>query len=246
MFPYDAALLAAVQTVPQSVPEVVSTLQHIQSICDDGDGLKWFNGLYLDVTQAVQARVVARGFADPAWIASLDVHFARLYLSAVKGALSGHGAPACWQRLMESRHQQAVTRIQFALAGMNAHINHDLPAAIVATCQATGTSPAHGGVHYRDYTAVDSTLHSLVDEAKQMLQLRLPGDAIPEMSHLHDTIAAWNVDAARESAWQVSEHLWNIRSLPALASSVLNTVDGLTCVINKVLLVPVPLAAALA
>jgi hypothetical protein len=48
----------------------------------DGDGLKWFNWLYLQVTQAVEARVASGGFADPAWLAQLDVQFAHLYFSA--------------------------------------------------------------------------------------------------------------------------------------------------------------------
>jgi hypothetical protein len=54
------------------------------------------------------------------------------------------------------------------------------------------------------------------------------------------TLAAWNVSAARESAWQNSEHLWQFRTIPLLASSFMDMLDGLTTVINKVLLVPVP------
>jgi len=84
MFSYDPALLAAVQTTPQSINDVVQILQNIESICVDDDGLKWFNWLYLQVTQAIQARVAAGGFTDPAWLAQLDVQFAPLYFSALK------------------------------------------------------------------------------------------------------------------------------------------------------------------
>jgi hypothetical protein len=51
-FPYDPALTAAVQTPPQTVADVQQTMQTIDAICVDGDGLKWFNWLYLQVTQA--------------------------------------------------------------------------------------------------------------------------------------------------------------------------------------------------
>jgi len=39
-----------------------------------------------------------------------------------------------------------IEPIQFALAGMNAHINHDLPVAIVSTCTELASSPAAGTV----------------------------------------------------------------------------------------------------
>ena len=179
------------------------------------------------------------GFADPGWIATLDVQFARLYLSALKSSLSGQRTPGCWQVLMDRRNQSALARIQFALAGMNAHINHDLPEAVVSTCRDTGVTPTHGSNHYNDYTAIDSTLSNLVESAKQTLNFRLPGDALPPLSHLHDTIAAWKVDKARESAWQIAEHIWHVRSLPPLVASIVDTLDGLTTVINKALLAPV-------
>jgi hypothetical protein len=240
MFPYDATLLAAVQTTPQSIKDVLQILQTIDSTCVDDDGLKWFNWLYLQVTHAVEVRVTSGGFADPAWLAQLDVQFAPLYFSALKSSLSGQPTSTCWQVFFNSRNQAAIARIQFALAGINAHINHDLAEAIVATCQATGTTPDHGGAHYNDYTAVNSTLDSLIESARRTLNVRLPGGALPPVSHLEDTIAAWNVSAARESAWQNAEHLWQLRPLPLLASSFLDTLDGFTTVISKALLVPVP------
>lgn len=43
VFPYDPALISAVQTVPQSVADVLQVLQTIDTICAAGDGLKWFN-----------------------------------------------------------------------------------------------------------------------------------------------------------------------------------------------------------
>ena len=240
MFPYDAALLTAVQAAPQSIPDVLQTLRSIGAACADGDGLKWFNWLYLQVTQAVEARVAAGGFADPAWLAQLDVQFARLYFSALKSSLSGEDTPSCWQVLFDSRNHGAIARVQFAVAGINAHINHDLPEAIVATCQVTGTDPVSGGAHFSDYTALNSTLDSLIESAKVTLNVRLLGGTLPPISNLEDTIAAWNVSAARESAWQNAGHLWQLRAMPPLTQSFMDMLDGLTTVIGKALLVPVP------
>jgi hypothetical protein len=246
MFPYDPALLTAVATAPQTIPDVIQILENIESICIDGDGLKWFNWLYLQVTQAVEARVnltdptnPAR-FADPSWIAQLDVAFARYYLAAIQTSLSGAATPGCWQALFAVRNQPSIARIQFALAGMNAHINHDLPQAVVSTCKATDLPPQHVTTQYTDYTALNTTLDSLIEAAKITLRVRLLGDALPPVSTVDNTLAAWSVAAAREAAWNNAELLWHLGSdAPALAAALLGTLDGLTALASKTLLVPV-------
>jgi hypothetical protein len=239
MFPYDPTLVTAVRSTPQSVADVVQIMQAIETNCADGDGLKWFNWLYLEVTQAVEARVSAGEFGDPAWMAALDVRFARFYFDAIQTSLTGQATPGCWQTLFDQRNQPMIARIQFAMAGMNAHINHDLPQAIVAICQAAGVAPAHGSTHYNDYTALNATLDSLIDAAKQTLRVRLPGDALPPVSQLDDTLAAWSMSAAREAAWNNAELLWHLADAPQIANAFLNTLDGLTAVAGKTLLVPV-------
>jgi hypothetical protein len=243
MFPYDPALALAVQATPQSIPGVLQTMKTIDATCGDGDGLKWFNWLYLQVTTAVEARINGGGFADGAWLAELDVQFARFYFSALGNSLAGLPCPGCWRILFSSRNQPSVARIQFALAGINAHINHDLPEAIAATCQVRATVPQHGTAQYNDYTALNTTLDSLIETAKQALLVRLLGDPLPPVSHLEDTLAAWKVQAAREKAWVNAELLWRLKGSPGLAAGFMDTLDGLTTVAGKTLLVPVPQSA---
>jgi hypothetical protein len=240
MFPYDPTLLVAVGAVPNSVADVLAIMQTIEATCVDGDGLKWFNWLYLQVTGAVESRIASGGFADPAWLAELDVQFARLYFGALASSLSGQSAPDCWETLFQNRNQVQIARIQFALAGINAHINHDLPEAIVATCAATETVPQHGGTQYNDYTGLNTSLDSLIEAAKQTLHVRLLGDAVPPASQLENTLAAWSVSAARESAWNNAGILWHLRPEPGLSSAFMDSLDGLTSVASRTLLVPVP------
>ena len=196
--------------------DVLQILHSIDTICIDGDGLKWFNWMYLQVTQATAERVAAGGFTDAAWMTSLDVQFAKIYFSSVNSSLLGEETPGCWRVLLDNRDQCLVARVQFALAGINAHINHDLAQAIVRTCQSSGTTPDHGGTHYGDYTALNSTLDGLVESAKHTLQVRLLGDVLPPVSRLEDTIASWKLSAAREGAWLNGEHLWHLRASPLL------------------------------
>ena len=243
MSPYDPTLLAAVQTTPESIPDVVRILETLQATYADGDGLKWFNGLYLQVTQAVQARVNSGGFSGPAWMAVLDVRFARFYLDALRTSLASGAqgtTPGCWQAVFDQRDQTATARIQFALAGMNAHINHDLPQAVLALCQATSIPPKHATSQYNDFTALNTTLDSLVEAARTELHVRLLGDALPPVTHLEDTLAAWSMAAARESAWNNAELLWHLADVPPISTAFLGTLDGLTALAGKTLLVPVP------
>ena len=244
MFPYDAALLNAIESPVRSIPEVLAAMQAIDAALPEGDGLKWFNWLYLQVTQAVQARVSSGGFHDLAWLAALDVAFASLYFDALRNSLSGALAPGCWRALFAQRGNTDIARFQFALAGINAHINHDLPLAIDTTCGQTGTAPSHDSPQYADYTAVNSTLDSQIELARKTLMVRLLGDALPPVSHLEDTIGAWSVSAAREAAWTNAEILWEFRDAPLLYGRAMSVIDGLTTVAGKALLVPVPVAEA--
>jgi len=218
-------------------------MQAIDALLPEIDGLTWFNRLYLDVTKAVAARVAAREFQDPLWIADLDVRFAALYFSALSRWLAGASAPECWRALFERRSDAAIARIQFALAGVNAHINHDLAEAIVLTCVEAGGEPSHGSAHYADYVALNPTLDALIETAKRELLVRLPGIPLPAATHIEDTIAAWNIGAAREIAWTNAEVLWRLRGEKPLAQRYLDALDGTATLAGKALLVPTPIAA---
>ncbi|KHK98389.1 hypothetical protein LK09_05120 [Microbacterium mangrovi] len=240
MFAYDPQIAAAVAQRPDTIPEVLSVMRTVDGLTADGDGLKWFNGLYLTVTEAVHAQVSTSGLADPGFMAALDVEFAGLYFSALRGFLAGHPIPGCWQVLFAVRAQTRLTRIQCALAGMNAHINHDLALAIVSTSAAAGVTPDHDSGRYTDFTALNATLDGLIETAKKQLQLRLLGDEVPQLSVLEDTIAGWSMSAARENAWNNAEIAWRLRPVPLLTDRFEHGIDGVATVIGKALLVPLP------
>jgi hypothetical protein len=133
-----------------------------------------------------------------------------------------------------------ITRIQFALAGMNAHINHDLPQAVAATCRSAGIQPQHGSAQYSDFTSINGTLDALIATARRELRVRLLGDVLPPVSVLEDTLAAWSVSAARESAWNNAELLSSIGDATLLSTTFVSTLDGFATLAGKALLIPVP------
>jgi hypothetical protein len=240
MFPYDPDLLAAVQTTPQTIADVVAIMQAIDSHCINGDGLKWFNLLYMQVTQAVESRVNPNGFLNPAWMAALDVDFVGYYFRALETSLGGQSAPGCWQALFARRNQTELARIQFALAGMNAHINHDLPQAVLALCRADQIEPKHGTPQYTDFTALNSTLDGLIHQAEIDMHLRLLGDALPPVSDLDNKIAAWSLSTSREVAWDNAELLWRLADIPPAFNTFLASLDVTTALASEALLIPVP------
>ena len=108
------------------------------------DGVACFTRLYLEVTKAVQTELANTTFADPRFLEVLDVAFANLFFDAVRAhEQSPREAPRAWAPLFECRSTRGIAPLQFALAGMNAHINRDLPVALVTTWADAGVETEH-------------------------------------------------------------------------------------------------------
>ena len=212
-----------------AVADVLQMLTGIDQLLPDTDGLKWFNHLYLAVTTAMRDAIAASTFNDPAWIAQLDVVFANLYFDALAlGSGDVSTAPAAWQPLLTARQDPGLARIQFALAGMNAHINRDLPVAIVQIYQATGGAPSRTDAHYADYETVNGILETVETQVKQEFTTGILGVVDAAAGPLDDVLAMWSIQAARDAAWTHAEVLWNLRDLPDLQNDFLATLDDFT------------------
>jgi hypothetical protein len=103
------------------------------------------------VTQQVDRQTPSGGWQNPEWLIQLDVVFAGYYFGAIRNYLSGMEIPSSWSAMFEARFRTGVDRIQFALAGMNAHINHDLALALLTTDAELGIVPALNGPEHADF-----------------------------------------------------------------------------------------------
>src|SRR5215467_10213075 len=101
--PATSNLLAVASANPSTIEDVVTTMQNIDRLLPSNDGLKWFNLLYLTVTEEVRNKPPQSGWKDPAWLERLDVIFAGLYFSAIANSLTGQPIPKSWQALFEAR-----------------------------------------------------------------------------------------------------------------------------------------------
>src|SRR4051794_25389651 len=155
---------------PTTVDEVLARLRELDGRLDRRDGVRYFNRIYVDVTAQILSTVTTGAAEDPGFLVALDVAFARGYLAAVQSAVAGpRDAPFAWRPLFEARRDTNVAPIQFALAGMNAHINYDLPVQIVATSQARHVELGFGTPQHADFVRLTAVFERAEQEAKQSL-----------------------------------------------------------------------------
>jgi hypothetical protein len=222
-----------------TVDEVIARMRSIDAVLPANDGVASFNRMYLEVTLGVSQRVGQGFFADPAFVSHLDVVFANLYFSAVD-ALCGPppAVPVAWQPLLTARSTPGIEPIQFALAGMNAHINHDLPLAVVTTCTDLATAP-NDGSHHDDYQKIDTLLDASEQSVRESFEP--PGVVVVDqhVAAVANVVGNWSINAAREVAWDTAAALWDVRDhqlatqllTGALARSVAMVSRGLLVVV---------------
>lgn len=227
------------RTPVQSIEQALAVMQAIDDELPDSDGVKWFNRLYLRVTLAVASAVGSRQFNDAAFMTTLDVVFANLYFSALSaGSTSVDRAPSAWRPLLADRHQPGIARIQFALAGMTAHINRDLPDGIVQSFLALGGDPITGDLRERDFDSINEILERVEGEVKAEFAVGVVGAVDHLGGQVDDAVAMWKVRAARSAAWTNAQVLWGLRGTPRLRDRFFNRLDGLVGMTARGLLLP--------
>ncbi|HEY4903327.1 MAG TPA: DUF5995 family protein [Candidatus Sulfotelmatobacter sp.] len=220
-----------------TIADVIAMMQKIDQLLPGNDGLKWFNLLYLMVTQKVDGQP-SSAWQDAAWLTRLDVVFANLYFSAVAGFLGQTGStPSSWQALFESRYKAGVDRIQFALAGMNAHINHDLALALIQTDNELQLTPGLNSPEHNDYESVNTLLKVALPTALQFLATGIVGELAQDTGKIGRFLAIWDIKVARDLAWNFADHLRGLNGLSRTLA--LTAQDQLTGVIGRSLLLPV-------
>ena len=228
-----------------TISEAADIMTALDGELSDTDGLKWFNRLYLHVTLAVRDEVSATTFRDPEFLGTLDVLFANLYFDAVAaGCTNPASAPSAWRPLFECRGRRGIRPLQFALAGMNAHINRDLPEGIVAAYRATDGEPEEGSARHADFNRVNDLLEAVEAQIKVELSTGLVMIVDVAAGDVDDAIAMWKVRAARAAAWTNAQVLWALRPTPTLRTAFFSRLDSLTGFAGRGLLLPTaPLSA---
>lgn len=219
-----------------SIADVANILQAMDNALPNTDGLKWFVKIYVMVTTGVRNNPAVTAFLDPAWTNRIDVVFANLFFSALAAFLKGLPVPSSWQALFDARNQTGIDRIQFALAGMNAHINHDLALALLQTDQERQITPNTLSPQHTDFESVNGIIETALPGALQVLASDVLGVLAEDTGKIGKLLAIWSVRAARDSAWDFADHL---RILNGAARQVAMTIqDKITGALGRSLLLP--------
>ena len=221
-----------------SVAEAIARMEAIVAATPADDGLACFNRMYLAVTQTVNSELGQGFFADPGFMTTLDVVFANFYFAAAGAASEPATVPLAWRPLIEQRATAGIEPIQFALAGMNAHINHDLPVAVVTTCAELGTEPA-AGPHFADFQKVDQLLDAAEQSVRQSFESRPELAVDRHLQAVDNLVACWSINSARDLAWQNSLVLWKLRPEPAASGFFLDGLAAATALASRLLLTAV-------
>lgn len=147
---------------PTSIDAVVASMRsRLTSVDPSRAGEREFLETYLRTTQAIAAAARSSVFEDPGWVEAWDVEFARLYLDALDAHLAGRPVPRPWR--MAFAAADSLPPVRHVLLGINAHINYDLPQALLAVIDDAGFADAEVlGRRHRDHERIDAILAARV------------------------------------------------------------------------------------
>lgn len=195
------------------IEAVAARMEQLAAPLGPDDGVRRFNELYLAVTRAVAVEQAKTTFEDPPFMTRLDVVFADLYFAAVDEDIAGKKPARAWAPLFEQRAARGIAPLQFAIAGMNAHINHDLALALVAVTKQFGIGLGRDSPQHRDYVLINGVLERVQDEIKERFTTGVIKDLDKAGGRVDDMFASWSVARARDNAWTQAQ------TLDALAGS---------------------------
>lgn len=191
------------------------------------DGVSYFNRLYRKTTEEVQHAVAGTTFEVVDFLSRLDVVFANLYFDAVGQSVRGEKIAPAWAPLFDWRGRTDVFPIQFALAGMNAHINHDLPIAVVTTCRELALQPIDDCPAHRDFLRVNGVLRDTEAVVKAWFEQGLLATLDRDLGKTDDAMAMWSIAGARDLAWQSAQVVWSLEDHPHIQAAYLRTLQTL-------------------
>ena len=221
---------------PASIAQVLEEMRHLGAEMPADDGVAEFHRMYLHITELLGAAAAARSFQDAAFMERLDCVFAGLYLDACRA--TDQNRSSAWQPLFSLRAEPGTANLQYALAGMNAHINFDLGLALVRTCRQLGRTLDSPGVH-ADFLAVNAILAAAVQEVRESYLAGIALDVDRAASPVLDVVGGWSIEAARDAAWLSATVQWALQGREEAYAAYLGSRASLVGLITRQLLTPV-------
>jgi hypothetical protein len=225
-----------------SVTELIDELRALEAALSPGNGVKWFVKLYLEVTEALVLELRAGDLEDPIFLELLVLVYGNSVLNVCEDMeRRSQRIARAWAPLYERRHDHRVAPIQFALSGLNAHTNHDVPIGLVHACKSTSIAPDSDGPQYRDYMKMTQLLKRTEADVKKWLVTGALEEVDETFGDVDDAIAMWSLQRARQAAWTSGEVLWALRDNDGLTVAYVSVMDRMAGFAGRGLLLPTAL-----
>jgi hypothetical protein len=173
-----------------------------------------FLATYLRTTRAVSDAIEGAAFEDPAWVEAWDVVFADLYLDALDADLVAdptRPASRPWRLAFAAPPDQPALRQ--VLLGINAHINYDLPQALLAVISdAEFADPRVVEKRRRDHERIDAVLAGRVAAEDDELAAHSARSTVDRLlTPLNHRASARFLREARNKVWHNTIELQRAR-----------------------------------
>ena len=202
--PQAPTIAAVVRRLQQRIDELPVTLAHRRS----------FAAAYRRTMIAVEEALDRARFEDPAWVERWDVTFADLFLEAHDSDRQGRtdDVPRPWRLAFAAPATLPAQR--HVLLAMNAHVNYDLPQALLAVITDDDFGdPAIIGRRMRDHERFDAVLASRLSASDNHDKTRGTIDRL--RAPLDRRRAQRMLTEAREPVWHNTTSLQRARAASA-------------------------------
>jgi hypothetical protein len=180
------------------IDAVAAQLRDIALGATDATG--YFPALYSQVTNRIGASIQDGTFHDSATMDGFACSFASLYIGAFDQTIA---RPRCWQATFDVVSDGRLLIVQHLLLAINAHVNHDLPFAVVAAADERGDLESIRP----DFDAVNAVLERTYVDVQQEL------DAVSRWSNAAASIGGgrlfnFSLVVARRQAWDAAQRIY--------------------------------------
>ena len=165
-----------------------------------GDASGYFPALYSRVSGRISASIEDGAFQDGSGLDRFATRFASHYVAAIRDHVHG---PQCWQASWNAAADPRLLIVQHLLLGINAHVNYDLPRAVVEVADERGDllSIRH------DFDAVNDVLAATyVDVVKDLDRVSRWVNSAARLGGGH--AFNFSLALARARAWQAATAMY--------------------------------------
>lgn len=199
---------------PRNPPATIGDLlramrQRLESLPADHAALREFLATYQRTTAAVADAIRSDFFEDPAWVERWDIAFAGFYLEALDQYLSPTGTPPRPWRLAFDAPPEVPPLVK-VLLGINAHINYDLPQALLAVVtDQEFRDPTLLARRRRDHERIDTILAGRVAAEDTEISARSARTLLDRaLRPLNRWASRRFLKEARDKVWSNTTELW--------------------------------------